>query len=147
MKDREDFSTLYTVEDDKNIAICFLYGQKVRRKTKRSRAEYNAQRCQGDQRCPKKPHFVAFYDITKGGVDVMDMIAEFFIMKFKTRCRALNTSAYILDRAKTNALTIYRNIHPENKKKVLILYGICVSRQRGRMGKGVVFTTTLVAGS
>ena len=62
-----------------------------------------------------KPHVIAFYDRTKGGVDVMDMIAGNYTTKFKTRRWTMNTLAYILNTAKTNSLTIFRDLHPNTR--------------------------------
>ena len=116
MKDR-DLSTLYAVEEKEKLLLASYVVKKSsgKRNVLVLSTMHNNAKVTKDAR--KKPHVIAFYDRTKEGVDVMDMIAGFFTTKFKTRRWTLNALAYILDTAKTNALTIYRDIHPGIKER------------------------------
>ena len=50
----------------------------------------------------KKPHVITFYDRTKGGVDMMDMMAGIHTTRFKSRRWTINALAYVLDTVRTN---------------------------------------------
>ena len=63
----------------------------------------------------KKPHVICFYDRTKGGVDVMDMMAGTYSCRYKSRRWTANAFAYILDTVRTNSTTLFREIKPEEK--------------------------------
>ena len=63
----------------------------------------------------KKPHVITFYDRTKGGVDVIDMMASTYTVKFKSRCWTMNALAYILDTVRTNMTTLWNELNPESK--------------------------------
>ena len=63
----------------------------------------------------KKPHVITFYDRTKGGVDVMDMMASTYTVKFKSRRWTMNALAYILDTVRTNMTTLWNELNPESK--------------------------------
>ena len=85
MKDREDLPTLYAVEDEKKLLLVssVVKTSRGKRNVLVPSAMHNDVKVTKDAR--KKPHVFAFYDRTKGGVDVMDMIAAFFTTKFKRR--------------------------------------------------------------
>ena len=51
-----------------------------------------------------------FYDKTKGGVDVVDMVIGKYTTKYKTRRWTMNAFAYMLDTARTNAHTVFKEI-------------------------------------
>ena len=57
-----------------------------------------------DQRV--KPNIHTFYDHTKGGVDVVDLVSSHNTTKMKTRKWPVNVLASILDTVRTNAKTI-----------------------------------------
>ena len=65
-------------------------------------------RCSRDER--KKPNTICFYDKTKGGVDVVDMVIGKYTNKYKTRRRTMNAFAYMLDTARTNVHTVFKEI-------------------------------------
>ena len=46
----------------------------------------------------------------KGGVDVVDMVIGKYTTKYKTRRWTLNAFAYMLDTARTNAHTVFKEI-------------------------------------
>ena len=58
----------------------------------------------------KKPHALVFYDHTKGGVDVVDLISAKMSTRMKTRRWTLN--AFMLDTARTNTKTIVKENTP-----------------------------------
>ena len=60
----------------------------------------------------KKPHALVFYDHTKGGVDVVDLISAKMSTRMKTRRWTLNVFAFMLDTARTNAKTIVKENTP-----------------------------------
>ena len=64
--------------------------------------------CSRDER--KKPNTICFYDKTKGGVDIEDMVIGKYTTKYKTRMWTLNAFAYMLDTARTNAHTVFKKI-------------------------------------
>ena len=53
-----------------------------------------------------KPNVHTFYDHTKGGVDVIDLLSSHNITKIKTRKWPVNALAFILDTVRRNAKTI-----------------------------------------
>ena len=55
-----------------------------------------------------KPDVLKFYDHTKGGVDVVDLISANSSTRMKTRRWTLNALAFVLDTERTNACTILR---------------------------------------
>ena len=60
----------------------------------------------------KKPHALVFYDHTKGGVDVVDLISAKLSTRMKTRRWTLNIFAFMLDTACTNAKAIVKENTP-----------------------------------
>ena len=58
----------------------------------------------------KKPNTICFYDKTKGGVDVVHMVIGKYTNKYKTRRPTMNAFAYMLDTARTNAHTVFKEI-------------------------------------
>ena len=60
----------------------------------------------------KKPHALVFYDHTKGGVDVVDLISAKMLTRMTTRRWTLNVFAFMLDTARTNAKTIVKENTP-----------------------------------
>ena len=65
-------------------------------------------RCSRDER--KEPNTICFYDKTKGGVDVVDMVIGKYTTKYKTRRWTINVFAYMLHTACTNAHTVFKEI-------------------------------------
>ena len=65
-------------------------------------------RCSRDER--KKPNTICFYDKTKCGVDVADVVIGKYTTKYKTRRWTMNAFAYMLDTARTNAHTVFKEI-------------------------------------
>ena len=62
----------------------------------------------------KKPHALVFYNHTKGGVDVADLISAKMSTRMKTRRWTLNVFAFMFDTALTNAKTIIKENTPTN---------------------------------
>ena len=60
----------------------------------------------------KKHHALVFYDHTKGGVDVVDLISAKMLTRMKTRRWTLNVFTFMLDTARTNAKTIVKENTP-----------------------------------
>ena len=56
----------------------------------------------------RKPQVHTFYDHTKGGVDVVDLISSNCSTKIKSKRWPLNRLAFILDTTRTNANTILK---------------------------------------
>ena len=65
-------------------------------------------RCSRDER--KKPNTICFYDKTKCGVDVADVVIGKYTTKYKTRRWTMNAFAYMLDTVRTNAHTVFKEI-------------------------------------
>ena len=60
----------------------------------------------------KKPHPLVFYDHTKGGVNVADLISAKMLTRMKARRWTLNVFAFMLDTVCTNAKTIVKENTP-----------------------------------
>ena len=54
----------------------------------------------------KKPNIHAFYDHTKGGADVVDLVSSHNTTKMKVKRWPVNILAFLLDTVRTNAKTI-----------------------------------------
>ena len=65
-------------------------------------------RCSRDER--KKPNTICFYDKTKCGVDVADVVIGKYTTKYKTRRWTMNAFAYMLDTVRTDAHTVFKEI-------------------------------------
>ena len=63
----------------------------------------------------KKPQVITFYDRTKGGVDVMDMMSGTYSSRFLSRRWKMNALAYMLDTVRTNCSTLMRDKRPTEK--------------------------------
>ena len=61
----------------------------------------------------KKLHLI--YDRTKVGADVMDIMAEIPTANSRIRRWTMNGLAYILDSVRTNMLTLWNEIHSDDK--------------------------------
>ena len=59
----------------------------------------------------KKPHPFVYYDHTKGGVNVVDLVSATHSTRFRTRRWHMNALAFILDTVRTNSRTIYREVN------------------------------------
>ena len=57
--------------------------------------------------------FEHHYDKMKGGIDGVDMVIGKHTTKYKTRRWIINTFAYMLDTARTNAYTVLKEIKHE----------------------------------
>ena len=64
---------------------------------------------------PKQNLVLKFYDHTKGGVDVVDLISSNSSTRMKCRRWTVNALAFILDTVRTNAITIHRENIKKNK--------------------------------
>ena len=97
VKNRKSPSTLYAYNKDiKSLLVSYVVKKKsgVRNVLVLSTMHKNALTTKDER---KKPHVINFYDRTKGGVDVMDMMASTYTVKFKSRRWTMNALAYILD--------------------------------------------------
>ena len=78
----------------------------------------------------KKPHVMVFYDKTKGGVDVVDYISSFISTRMKSKRWIMNAFAYSLDTARTNALTLFKEVHTQSPSNFTFTWNL---------GKALVF--------
>ena len=93
-KSRESPSTLYAYNTDiKSVLVSYVIKTKsgVKNVLVLSSMHRNALTTRDER---KKPHVTNFYDRTKGGVDVMDMIAGIHTTQFKSRRWTMNALAY-----------------------------------------------------
>ena len=98
-KSYESPSTLYTYNTDiKSVLVSYVIKTKsgVKNVLVLSSMHRNALTTRDER---KKPHVIAFYDRTKGGVDVM---AGIHTTRFKSRRWTMNALAYVLDTVRTN---------------------------------------------
>ena len=100
-KFRESPSTLYAYSTN-NKSVLLLYVIKTRSGVKNVLVLSSRHRNALTTRERKKPHVITFYDRTKGGVDVMDMMAGIYTTRFKSRRWTMNALAYVLDTVRTN---------------------------------------------
>ena len=101
-KSRECPSTLYAYNTDiKSVLVSYVIKTKsgVKNVLVLSSMHRNALTTRDER---KKPHVITFYDRTKGGVDVMDMMAGIHTTRFKSRRWTINALAYVLDTVRTN---------------------------------------------
>ena len=78
----------------------------------------------------KKPHVMVFYDKMKGGIDVVDYISSFISTQMKSKRWTMNTFAYSLDTARTNALTLFKEVHTHSPSNFTFTWNL---------GKALVF--------
>ena len=93
-KSRESPSTIYAYNTDiKSVLVSYVIKTKsgVKNVLVLSSMHRNALTTRDER---KKPHVTNFYDRTKGGVDVMDMIAGIHTTQFKSRRWTMNALAY-----------------------------------------------------
>ena len=112
--DREEKSTTFCYsEDEKTMLLWYIDKKKKGKKnilaltTMHSQVKFSV-----DER--KKTHALVFYDHTKGGVDVVDLISPKMLTRMKTRRWTLNVFPFMLDTARTNAKTIVKENTPTN---------------------------------
>ena len=110
--DREKKSTVLSYfEDEKTMLLsCIDKKKKEKKNILALTTMHNQVKLSIDER--KKPHALFFYDHTKGGVDVVDLIAAKMSTRLKTRRWALNVFAFMLETADTNAKTIVKENTP-----------------------------------
>ena len=113
LEDRDEKSVLwwYKEKDEKNMIVSFADKKKSGMKNIVVLSTmHDTVRVTKDQR--RKPYVIVFYDYTKGGVDVVDLIAK-MSTRIKNKRWVINSLAFALDTARTNAKTIFM----ENTKK------------------------------
>ena len=110
--DREEKSTAFCYsEDEKTMLLSYIDKKKKGKKNILTLTTvHNQVNLSIDER--KKPHVLVFYNHTKGGVDVVDLISAKMLTRMKTRKWTLNVFALMLDTARTNAKTIVKESTP-----------------------------------
>ena len=109
-------STLYAYNTDiKSVLISYVIKAKfgVKNVLVISSMHRNALTTRDER---NKSHVITFYDRTKGGVDVMDMMAGIHTTWFKSCRWTMNALAYVLDRVRTNMFMLWNKIQSDNKK-------------------------------
>ena len=114
--DRDDLSVKYAFADGGNKLLVSYVVQKEsgKRNVLVLSTMHNSVKVTRDVR--RKPNVISFYDCTKGGVDVMDMISGNLSTRIKSRRWPVNALAYALDTARTNAQTILKDNNANNKR-------------------------------
>ena len=107
-RDDKDIKFVYENEDGLMFASYVVNKKSGKRNILPLSTMHDDIRCSRDER--KKPNTICFYDKTKGGVDVVDMVIGKYTNKYKTRRRTMNAFAYMLDTARTNAHTVFKEI-------------------------------------
>ena len=110
--DREEKSTVFCYsEDEKKMLLSYIDKKKKGKKNILALTTmHNQVKLSVDER--KKPHALVFYDHTKGGLDVADLISTKMSTRMKARRWTLNVFAFILNTACTNAKTIVKENTP-----------------------------------
>ena len=106
--DREEKNTAFCYSEDEKTMLLSYIDKKMKGKQNilAFTIMHNQVKLSVDER--KKSHALVFYDHTKGGVDVVDLISAKMLTRMKTKRWTLNVFAFMLDIARTNAKTIVR---------------------------------------
>ena len=99
---------VYANEDDIMLTSYVVKNKSGKRNILLLSTMHDDVRCSRDER--KTPNTICFYDKAKGSVDVVDMVIGKYNTKYKTRKWTMNAFAYMLDAARTNAHTIFKEI-------------------------------------
>ena len=116
-KSRGSPSTLYAYDTDiKSVLVSYVIKTKsdVKNVLELNSMHKNALTTR-DKR--KKPHVITLHDRTKGGVDVMVIMARIHITRYTSRRWTMNALAYVLDTVRTNMFTLWNKIHSDNKMR------------------------------
>ena len=110
--DREEKSTAFCYsEDEKTMLLSYIDKKKKGKKNILALTTvHNRVKLSVDER--KNPHALVFYNHTKGGVDIVDLISAKMLTRMKTTKWTLNVFAFMLDTARTNAKTIVKENTP-----------------------------------
>ena len=103
---RQEKSTLYAYQKDGEAMLVFYVDKEKsgKRNVVVLTTMHNSVSVTKDQRV--KPNVHTFYDHTKGGVDVVNLVSSHNTTKMKTRKWLVNALAFILDTVCTNAKAI-----------------------------------------
>ena len=108
-RDDKDIKFVYANEDDDMMLTSYVAKKKSgKRFILLLSTMHDDVRCSRDER--KKPNTICFYDKTKCGVDVADVVIGKYTTKYKTRRWTMNAFAYMLDTVRTNAHTVFKEI-------------------------------------
>ena len=110
--DEEEKSTAFCYsKDEKTMLLSYIDKKKKGKKNILALTTmHNQVKLSVDER--KKPHALVFYDHAKGGVDVVDLISAKMSTRMKTKRWTLYVFAFILDTARINARTIFKENTP-----------------------------------
>ena len=105
---RDERSTSYVHNKDDDLMLVSYVDKKKNRKKNMVvlTSMHDNVRVTKDER--RKPQVHTFYDHTKGGIDVVDLISSNCSTRMKSKRWSLNSLAFILDTARTNANTILK---------------------------------------
>ena len=105
---RDERSTSYVHNKDDDLMLVSYVDKKKSRKKNMVvlTSMHDNVRVTKDER--RKPQVHTFYDHTKGGIDVVDLISSNCSTRIKSKRWPLNSLAFILDTARTNANTILK---------------------------------------
>ena len=106
LEGRQEKSTLYAYQKDGEAMLVSYVDKKKsgKRNVVVLTTMHNSVSVTKDQRV--KPNVHTFYDHTKGGVDVVNLVSSHNTTKMETRKWPVNALAFILDTVRTNAKTI-----------------------------------------
>ena len=112
LADREEKSTAFCCsKDEKTMLLSYIDKKKKGKKNILALTTmHNQVKLSVDEK--KKPHVLVFYDHTKGGVNVADLISAKMLTRMKARRWTLNVFAFMLDTVCTNAKTIVKENTP-----------------------------------
>ena len=100
---REEKSTIYAYQTDAMLVSYVDKKKKGKKNIVVLTTMHTSVRVTKDQRA--KPSVHTFYDHTKGGVDVVDLVSSHNTTKIKNRRWPINALAFVLDIVRTNAKT------------------------------------------
>ena len=115
MIDREEKSTFYVYAENEDIMLVSYVDKKKSGKKNIVvlTTMHNDVKVTKDVR--RKPSVHTFYDYTKGGVDVVDLLSSHSTTKMKVKRWPLNALAFILDTVRSNAKCILSEVQPDKQ--------------------------------
>ena len=115
MINRDEKSTFYAYAQNENIMLVSYVDNKKsgKRNIVVLTTMHNDVKVTNDVR--RKPSVHTFYDYTKGGVDVVDLLSSHNTTKMKVKRWPLNALAFILDTVRSNAKCILSEVQPEKQ--------------------------------
>ena len=106
---REIFSTNFNFEKEKKNICLTSYTVKTKSKGKKNVVVLSTSRPLHDKTIDddkEKPQIIQFYDFTKGGMDIVDQLNDYYTTRSKSCHWVMVALSYMLDTAIVNGRTV-----------------------------------------